>query len=421
MVREDDEIPTYAPGSRPSDDQPCSHRLGYIRQDVYACLHCAKRGADGRAVLSGFCVGCKSSCHSGPQCSVIDLYSKRFFRCDCGNSRMKNTCHLDNTKNPENTENAKVYNHNFIGTYCRCDRPYDAKWGDMLQCAVCEDWFHEVCLVTTDDEPASKTSAKLSGIACELVCCDCSNKIPLLDDYFARIGLFQPPTPLTPAEVQTARAEGCERPPDIDHSLLRGKDRLWQSGFRLRLCRCEACKDEYAKLGVSYLIDRKDFVNLQGIDDEDLLVNAPNDEAMKRDIEKKAKKKKSSSSSSSSKKKKKRSSSSSIRMPAQVIALDDDENVDLDDDENENDTTYIPRVNGDHSATGSSSRRKKILKKRVREPLPVVELTNSEREYIRKSITSFINKAIGSDPVPDEKQLKTYLENLREDILTGQY
>lgn len=417
MSREDDDIPTYAPGSRPSDDQPCSHRLGYIRQDVYACRQCAKRTPDGRQILSGFCVGCKTSCHGDHLSSVIDLYSKRFFRCDCGNSRMKNVCHLDNTKNPENSENVKVYNHNFVGTYCRCDRPYDAKLGDMLQCAVCEDWFHEVCLVTTDDEPASKTSAKLSGLSCELVCSDCTNKIPLLDDYFAKIGLFQPAIELTPAEVQTARAEGCERPPDIDHSILRGKDRLWQSGFRLRLCRCEACKDEYAKLGVSYLIDRKDFVNLQGIDDEDLLVNAPNNETMKRDIEKKAKKKKSTSSAT---KKKKKRSQSLTGSRSEIIPIVEEDH-DLDDDENENDSTYIPEVNGGNSGTGSSSAKRKTLKKRIREPLPVVELTEDEREHIRKNITSFVNKAIGADPVPDEQDLKKYLENLREDILTGQY
>ena len=415
MGIDDDEIPTYEPGSRPSDDQPCSHRLGYIRQDVYACRTCSKRTPDGRVILSGFCVGCKSSCHSDPKCSVIDLYSKRYFRCDCGNSRMKNTCHLDSSKNPENLDNAKVYNHNFRGTYCRCDRPYDSKWGDMLQCAVCEDWFHEICLVTTDNEPASKTSAKLCSLACELVCSDCSDRIPLLDDYFAKIGLFQPPDGLPHAQVQTNRQPGCERPPDIDHSILRGKDRLWQSGFRLRLCRCEACKDEYAKLGVSYLIDRKDFVNLQGIDDEDLLVNAPNDEALKRNIVKNEKKKK---STSSSKKKKKRSAPSSGFKP-KVISIESDD--DLDDDENENDVTYIPLVNGENSIGGSSNSRRKLLKKREREPLPVVELNEDERDHIRTSITSFINKAISADPVPDEKELRKYLESLREDILTGQY
>lgn len=45
----------------------------------------------------------------------------------------------------ENVEN--LYNHNFKGSYCTCGRPYpdpDAEEQvEMIQCCVCEDWFHE--------------------------------------------------------------------------------------------------------------------------------------------------------------------------------------------------------------------------------------------------------------------------------------
>lgn len=38
------------------------------------------------------------------------------------------------------------YNHNFRGTYCTCGRPYpdpeDAVDDEMIQCVVCEDWYH---------------------------------------------------------------------------------------------------------------------------------------------------------------------------------------------------------------------------------------------------------------------------------------
>ena len=49
----------------------------------------------------------------------------------------------------ENSEN--VYNQNFTGVYCTCKRPYPdpdctEDVGEMLQCCVCEDWFHEVHL-----------------------------------------------------------------------------------------------------------------------------------------------------------------------------------------------------------------------------------------------------------------------------------
>jgi len=39
------------------------------------------------------------------------------------------------------------YNHNFDGKYCKCERPYPDPDGEsdedeMIQCVVCEDWYH---------------------------------------------------------------------------------------------------------------------------------------------------------------------------------------------------------------------------------------------------------------------------------------
>lgn len=40
-----------------------------------------------------------------------------------------------------------VYNQNFVGTYCTCNRPYpdpeDTVEDEMIQCIICEDWFHK--------------------------------------------------------------------------------------------------------------------------------------------------------------------------------------------------------------------------------------------------------------------------------------
>lgn len=48
-------------------------------------------------------------------------------------------------KDIENAEN--MYNHNFRGSYCTCGRPYldpDVEEPvEMIQCCICEDWFHE--------------------------------------------------------------------------------------------------------------------------------------------------------------------------------------------------------------------------------------------------------------------------------------
>ena len=38
------------------------------------------------------------------------------------------------------------YNQNYRGVYCTCHRPYpdpeDDTPDEMIQCVVCEDWFH---------------------------------------------------------------------------------------------------------------------------------------------------------------------------------------------------------------------------------------------------------------------------------------
>lgn len=77
---------------------------------------------------------------------VVELWTKRNFRCDCGNSKFGEFyCNLFANKDIENAEN--LYNHNFKGLYCTCGRPYpdpDAEEQvEMIQCCLCEDWFHE--------------------------------------------------------------------------------------------------------------------------------------------------------------------------------------------------------------------------------------------------------------------------------------
>ncbi|XP_022761278.1 putative E3 ubiquitin-protein ligase UBR7 isoform X2 [Durio zibethinus] len=77
---------------------------------------------------------------------VLELWTKRNFRCDCGNSKFKEfSCKLFPNKDVENIENS--YNHNFKGVYCTCNRPYPdpdvQEQVEMIQCCMCEDWFHE--------------------------------------------------------------------------------------------------------------------------------------------------------------------------------------------------------------------------------------------------------------------------------------
>ncbi|XP_043698189.1 putative E3 ubiquitin-protein ligase UBR7 [Telopea speciosissima] len=121
------------------EGKECTYNKGYMkRQAIFSCLTCTP---DGNA---GVCTACSLSCHDGHE--VVELWTKRNFKCDCGNSKFGALfCKLFANKDPENSGNA--YNHNFKGSYCECGRPYpdpDAEEQvEMIQCCICEDWFHE--------------------------------------------------------------------------------------------------------------------------------------------------------------------------------------------------------------------------------------------------------------------------------------
>ncbi|KAI7725080.1 hypothetical protein M8C21_014223 [Ambrosia artemisiifolia] len=121
------------------EGKECTYAKGYMkRQAIFSCLTCTP---DGNA---GVCTACSLSCHDGHE--IIELWTKRKFRCDCGNSKFGEFyCKLLASKDIENGENS--YNHNFKGKYCTCGRPYpdpDAEEQvEMIQCCMCEDWFHE--------------------------------------------------------------------------------------------------------------------------------------------------------------------------------------------------------------------------------------------------------------------------------------
>ncbi|CAA0838809.1 PHD finger protein-related [Striga hermonthica] len=121
------------------EGKECTYNKGYLkRQAIFSCLTCTP---DGNA---GVCTACSLSCHDGHE--VLELWTKRNFKCDCGNSKFGEFfCKLMASKDVENSANK--YNHNFKGTYCTCDLPYPdpdvEEQVEMIQCCVCEDWFHE--------------------------------------------------------------------------------------------------------------------------------------------------------------------------------------------------------------------------------------------------------------------------------------
>ncbi|KAJ8290367.1 hypothetical protein GJAV_G00011950 [Gymnothorax javanicus] len=173
-----------------SDPENCSYAQGYVkRQALYACSTCTPAGAE----PAGVCLACSYKCHDGHD--LFELYTKRNFRCDCGNEKFAGfQCKLYPGKDGQNTNNK--YNHNFFGLYCTCKRPYpdseDQILDEMIQCIICEDWLHSKHLGCALEECAELQ---------EMVCESCMNKAPFLWTYASHIAA-PPMTKLAPCEEE---------------------------------------------------------------------------------------------------------------------------------------------------------------------------------------------------------------------------
>ncbi|KAL1487050.1 hypothetical protein MTO96_008354 [Rhipicephalus appendiculatus] len=131
-----------------SDDKNCTYDQGYVkRQALYACNTCT--GPDSQP--AGVCLACSYACHEGH--NLYELYTKRNFRCDCGNASFpeSNPCRL-------------------------CPRKADDVEDEMLQCIMCEDWYHGRHIGGA--MPANRDYY-------EVVCTGCMSRHPFLWQYFA--------------------------------------------------------------------------------------------------------------------------------------------------------------------------------------------------------------------------------------------
>ncbi|KAM9466027.1 putative E3 ubiquitin-protein ligase UBR7 [Clarias gariepinus] len=291
-----------------SDPDHCSYQEGYMkRQAVFACNTCTGEGME----PAGVCLACANACHDGHH--IYELYTKRNFRCDCGNGKFGSfKCTLIPDKEEQNPKN--VYNHNFFGRYCSCDRPYpdeNDKVGEaMIQCILCEDWYHSRhlgCAVVDSEE------------LLEMVCESCMNRAPFLWTYSAYFA-FPPVTKenqtdekesvLGNTEEKDADLPSCSNGHDepttsedsqnearltsngikaVNHKRTheemercsmkcqfesapcklkelnaKGSVRprvgavFWPYDWRAKLCTCTDCKRSYVEAGVQFLMDESD-------------------------------------------------------------------------------------------------------------------------------------------------------------------
>lgn len=224
-----------------SDPDNCSYKDGYVkRQALYACVTCLKEGEDS----GGICYACALKCHDG--CELIELYTKRNFRCDCGTGKFHRNCELDDQKKENNTEN--VYNHNFQGKYCCCERPYpdpdcppELEEDEMIQCVVCEDWWHGTHL----DLPAERLQSEENA---EMICGKCLGRDEL--KFIRRYSLANTCT-------QT-EGGGCK----LAVADLTGETggSFFGESFRSDLCKCDACLARFEAAKCEFLTDTSDTI-----------------------------------------------------------------------------------------------------------------------------------------------------------------
>ncbi|TPP63323.1 putative E3 ubiquitin-protein ligase UBR7 [Fasciola gigantica] len=276
----------------------CSFTKGYMkRQALFTCRTCL----DISSILAGFCYPCSVNCHEGHD--IIELYTKRNFRCDCGNAKFKGFhCTLWEEKDDENINNQ--YNTNFSNKYCTCQRPYpDENYEgveEMIQCGICEDWFHAEHLNLSSGLTVPEEYE-------EMTCFQCTRKHAFLLLYAIR-AKEQPLTAIVNGsmdryeerknevncEHDESRGKRLRLDPSADHSTgsksitchlesmvsgfglkvesshqLKLEDLpwmnrretpslFWSSGWRERLCSCDLCQDMYKEQRLKFLLDPED-------------------------------------------------------------------------------------------------------------------------------------------------------------------
>ncbi|KAK0720835.1 putative zinc finger in N-recognin-domain-containing protein [Lasiosphaeris hirsuta] len=168
FIRDQMQLEADAREALPYSIENCTKPLGPLRQSVFACLTCnpppANRSDPYNA--AGVCYACSVQCHG--EHTLVEIFNKRNFTCDCGTTRFpaSSPCALrlnptTNTKGGVHSEKAastNEYNQNYRNRFCGCECDYDPfqQKGTMFQClglgthetgGCGEDWWHPGCIV----------------------------------------------------------------------------------------------------------------------------------------------------------------------------------------------------------------------------------------------------------------------------------
>jgi E3 ubiquitin-protein ligase UBR7 len=205
-----------------------------LRQNLFACITCNPPPTDPNEpyTAAAVCYSCSISCHG--EHTLVELFYKRNFVCDCGTTRMPSSscCTLRDDpvtgkKGVHSQEAApgNTYSQNFRNKFCGCGEQYDAfsEKGIMFQClglgtvetgGCGEDWWHPECLIGLPRN-WNKAAPKLEGVGGDaaedaadeealppgfpaeddfqhLICYKCVDSNPWIKQYAGSTGFLPP-------------------------------------------------------------------------------------------------------------------------------------------------------------------------------------------------------------------------------------
>ncbi|KAF2030810.1 hypothetical protein EK21DRAFT_34220, partial [Setomelanomma holmii] len=181
FIKEQLSLEAEAREALPYQFDTCTRDLGPLRQSLYACLTCNRPPTTptDSHTPAAVCYSCSISCHG--EHTLVELFNKRNFVCDCGTTRMPETSPCTLRLNATTGQKGDVtgeepaksnkYNQNFRNRFCGCEEDYDPhqEKGTMFQClglgtvedgGCGEDWWHPECLVGYTREEYAKTIEK---------------------------------------------------------------------------------------------------------------------------------------------------------------------------------------------------------------------------------------------------------------------
>lgn len=158
----------------------CTQPLGALKQNLFSCLTCnpPPDSPSDAFTPAAVCYSCSIACHG--EHTLVELFNRRNFTCDCGSTRLPATspCTLridpaTGMKGPVHSQlpaEGNTYNQNCRNRFCGCGEEYNAEEekGTMFQClglaseaegGCGEDWWHSECIAGLGREWAKDRQA----------------------------------------------------------------------------------------------------------------------------------------------------------------------------------------------------------------------------------------------------------------------